>query len=178
MPLYLPARWSEHLVVLDNTALSSCVAPGTMDPFDTHSNASSRLTSPASRSPSPPSEFRFQPYPTPLSSDQSSQESSPAPDDMSSKRSLEEQDDSKPAKKRKMSQPKPRGTEHLHLESAKLKDSEKEQLDKLLKILYKKRKIVVVAGAGISVSAGSMSLMLPLPGIPILKFPSPGLSLI
>jgi NAD-dependent histone deacetylase SIR2 len=79
---------------------------------------------------------------------------------MSSKRSLGGQDDSQPAKKRKMSQPKPRITEHLHLETAKLKESEKEQLEKLLKVIYKKRKIVVVAGAGISVSAGSKSLKL------------------
>ena len=57
-----------------------------------------------------------------------------------------------------MSEPKPRTTEYLNLQSEILKDGEKEQLDKLLKVLYKKRKIVVVAGAGISVSAGSTSL--------------------
>jgi NAD-dependent histone deacetylase SIR2 len=33
--------------------------------------------------------------------------------------------------------------------------SQKPQLDRLLKVLHKKRKIVVIAGAGISVSAGS-----------------------
>lgn len=79
---------------------------------------------------------------------------------MSSKRSLEEQDDSQPTKKRKMSQPKPRTTQHLNLESEVLEADEKAQLDKLLKVLYKKRKIVVVAGAGISVSAGSKSPLL------------------
>jgi len=128
----------------------------TMDPFDTLSDASSRLTSPASRSPTPPSELDRL-YPSPPSSGQSSQESSPAPDDMRTKRSRDDTDDSQPTKKRKMSEPKPRTTEHLDLQSKILKDSEKEQLDKLLKVLHKKRKIVVVAGAGISVSAGSMS---------------------
>jgi len=76
---------------------------------------------------------------------------------MRTKRSRDDTDDSQPTKKRKMSEPKPRTTEHLDLQSKILKDSEKEQLDKLLKVLHKKRKIVVVAGAGISVSAGSMS---------------------
>jgi NAD-dependent histone deacetylase SIR2 len=84
-------------------------------------------------------------------------ESSPAPDHISSKRSLEEDADGKPAKRRKLSQPKPRTTQYLDLRSEELETSQKEQLDRLLKVLFKKRKIVVVAGAGISVSAGSRS---------------------
>jgi len=125
--------------------------------------ASSRLTSPASRSPTPPSEL-LRLYPTPPSSDQSSMESSPVPDHVSSKRSLEENAHGKPAKRRKLSQPKPRTTHHLDLQSEELESGQKDQLDRLLKVLYKKRKIVVVAGAGISVSAGSKpsSLRLPL----------------
>ena len=125
-----------------------------MDLYDTLSDgASSRLTSPASRSPTPPSEL----YPTPPSSDQSSMESSPVPDDVSVRRSLEDDADGKPAKRRKLSQPKPRTTHHLDLQSEQLETGQKEQLSKLLKVLHKKRKIVVVAGAGISVSAGGKS---------------------
>jgi len=133
------------------------VAPDIMDLYDTLSDgASSRLTSPASRSPTPPSELLGL-YPTPPSSDPSSMESSPAPDDVSSKRSLEDDANGKPAKRRKLSQPKPRTTDHLDLQSGEAETSQKEQFGKLLKVLYKKRKIVVVAGAGISVSAGSRS---------------------
>jgi NAD-dependent histone deacetylase SIR2 len=84
-------------------------------------------------------------------------ENSPAPDHISSKRSLEEDADGKPAKRRKLRQPKPRTTHHLNLQSDELDAGQKEQLDRLLKVLYKRRKIVVVAGAGISVSAGSKS---------------------
>ncbi len=62
-----------------------------------------------------------------------------------------------PAKKRKIAEPKPRTTEYLDLTSLaeEYASSQKNQLDILLKVLRKRRKIVVVAGAGISVSAGS-----------------------
>jgi len=62
-----------------------------------------------------------------------------------------------PAKKRKIAEPKPRTTEYLDLTSLseEYAPSQKNQLDLLLKVLRKRRKIVVVAGAGISVSAGS-----------------------
>ncbi|PQE25759.1 hypothetical protein CJF30_00000475 [Rutstroemia sp. NJR-2017a BBW] len=64
-----------------------------------------------------------------------------------------------PAKKRKISEPKPRTTEYLDLrrlgsgtdEEIKHQD---EQLKRLVSVLQHKRKIVVIAGAGISVSAG------------------------
>jgi NAD+-dependent protein deacetylase SIR2 len=62
-----------------------------------------------------------------------------------------------PAKKRRISSdPKPRTTQYLDLaaDSATFEADQKEQYDKLLKVLSKSRKIVVVAGAGISVSAG------------------------
>ena len=71
---------------------------------------------------------------------------------------MDSRDDTPPAKRRRTSyEPKPRTTEHLSLpeDLAELNPADKEQLDKLLKVLHKKRKIVVVAGAGISVSAGS-----------------------
>jgi len=74
------------------------------------------------------------------------------------KRSLDEDADGKPAKRRTLSQQKPRTTHHLDLQANELDGDQKEQLDRLVKVLYKKRKIVVVAGAGISVSAGSKRL--------------------
>lgn len=64
-----------------------------------------------------------------------------------------------PAKKRKITQPKPRTTEYLDLQTLceSLEDNTSDdcaQLERLLKVLRKKKKIVVIAGAGISVSAG------------------------
>lgn len=58
----------------------------------------------------------------------------------------------------------PRETRYLDLEELGAKGAaalpkEQEQLDRLVKCLRKKRKIVVVAGAGISVSAGSMEAL-------------------
>ncbi|KAI9775661.1 MAG: hypothetical protein M1839_000986 [Geoglossum umbratile] len=117
------------------------------------SGMSSPLSSAPSLSPAPP-DF----YPSPSSSSQellrtSSQESLslPAP--------VPPADECPPAKKRKIAEPKPRTTAYLDLrpESAGaggVDDSQKPQLDLLLKVLRKKRKIVVIAGAGISVSAG------------------------
>lgn len=65
-----------------------------------------------------------------------------------------------PAKRRRIAQArKPRTTEQLDLDN---RDEEAEaQLDRLLNVLRRKKKIVVVAGAGISVSAGSMSFFSP-----------------
>ena len=69
-----------------------------------------------------------------------------------------------PTKKRRVKKPEGRTTRYLDLRSGSLGTSEGReassveeqlQLDRLLKVLRNKRKIVVVAGAGISVSAGS-----------------------
>jgi NAD-dependent histone deacetylase SIR2 len=66
-----------------------------------------------------------------------------------------------PPKKRKLNQPKERTTEYLDLNSFDEKSNPDRiaqddiQLQRLLKVLRTKRKIVVIAGAGISVSAGS-----------------------
>ena len=71
-----------------------------------------------------------------------------------------------PAKKRKLAQPKERTTEYLDLHTLdESSDPEKlanddMQLQRLLKVLRTKRKIVVIAGAGISVSAGSKEIAL------------------
>lgn len=60
-----------------------------------------------------------------------------------------------PAKRRKVAERKPRSTEHLDLDNRD--EAGEAQLDRLLSVLRRKKKIVVVAGAGISVSAGSRS---------------------
>ncbi len=67
-----------------------------------------------------------------------------------------------PAKRRRIQPPKqptkqptkqPRTTAYLDLDDVDSVDED--QLDRLLAVLRRKKKIVVVAGAGISVSAGS-----------------------
>ncbi|KAL1607682.1 hypothetical protein SLS60_002617 [Paraconiothyrium brasiliense] len=91
-------------------------------------------------------------YPSPSSSNRSSAKASPAPENMPSPPSSNDDDD-RPRKKRKVEDPKERTTKRLDLRRD-LTDEDKPQLDRLLKTLHKKRKIVVIAGAGISVSAG------------------------
>lgn len=58
-----------------------------------------------------------------------------------------------PAKRRRVAERKPRCTEHLDLDNRD--EAGEAQLDRLLMVLRRKKKIVVVAGAGMSVSAGS-----------------------
>lgn len=74
-----------------------------------------------------------------------------------------------PAKKRRTVEPKPRTTQHLDLGpfSHYPAIDQKAQLDLLMKVLRKRRKIVVIAGAGISVSAGSKCRILVLQ-VPVL----------
>ncbi|KAF2813392.1 DHS-like NAD/FAD-binding domain-containing protein [Mytilinidion resinicola] len=117
---------------------------------------SSPVSSVPSRSPSPPTEFCYsaRSYPSPSASQQSSAEASPAPDPMTTAAPSGDDDGPPPAKRRKISEPKPRTTERLDLRYGEVSDAEKPQLERLLKVLHKKRKIVVIAGAGISVSAG------------------------
>ncbi|KFY27598.1 hypothetical protein V493_03405, partial [Pseudogymnoascus sp. VKM F-4281 (FW-2241)] len=105
-----------------------------------------------SRSPTPPYE-----YPSPRSSQPSGSRSSSTARDMQDGGA----DEQPPAKKRKLNQPKERTTEYLDLHTMDDESSEPEklahddlQLQRLLKVLRTKRKIVVIAGAGISVSAG------------------------
>jgi NAD-dependent histone deacetylase SIR2 len=90
-------------------------------------------------------------YPSPTSSKRSSATGSPAPDNMTPPPSND--DDDRPRKKRKITDPKERTTARLDLRREPT-PADKPQLDRLLKTLHKKRKIVVIAGAGISVSAG------------------------
>lgn len=119
------------------------------------SDLSSRLSSPASETPSPPPELRPEvAYPSPPRSTESSQSGSPVPDGMDS-RNTSDQDGPPPAKRRRISERKPRTTEYLDLRSGHVKPGQESQLDRLLHTIHKRQKIVVVAGAGISVSAGS-----------------------
>ncbi|ORY09093.1 DHS-like NAD/FAD-binding domain-containing protein [Clohesyomyces aquaticus] len=128
------------------------------------SSAPSDPSSPASdlsmlsRSPSPPPELASFPplrsYPSPSSSQRSSANASPAPDNMASTPPSGHDSGPPPRKKRKLADPKPRTTEQLDLRTGDVAESERPQLERLLKVLHKKRKIVVIAGAGISVSAG------------------------
>jgi NAD-dependent histone deacetylase SIR2 len=101
---------------------------------------------------SPPPQCALQSLPSPSSSRRSSAKTSPAPEDMPSPPSSND-DDPPPAKRRKLTDPKERTTEYLDL-TTDITDEEKPQLQRLLNVLHKKRKIVVIAGAGISVSAG------------------------
>ncbi|KAF2002792.1 DHS-like NAD/FAD-binding domain-containing protein [Amniculicola lignicola CBS 123094] len=109
-------------------------------------------------SPSPPPEFAVlrlprQSYPSPSSSQRSSAKTSPAPDMIASTPASSD-DSSQPRKKRKLADPKERKMERLDLSTGDVSEDQQPQLDRLMKVLQKKRKIVVIAGAGISVSAG------------------------
>ncbi|KAF1930672.1 DHS-like NAD/FAD-binding domain-containing protein [Didymella exigua CBS 183.55] len=136
-----------------------------MASFTFNAGPSSPLTDPPSdceseltvltRSPSPPPGFRVRSLPSPSSSRRSSAKTSPAPEDMPSPPSSCDED-VRPAKRRKLSpttDASGRTTHYLDL-TQDVADEDKPQLQRLLNVLHKKRKIVVIAGAGISVSAG------------------------
>jgi NAD-dependent histone deacetylase SIR2 len=107
-----------------------------------------------SKSPTPPCD-----YPSPSSSRLSESRASSKSRDVP----LMSIDGPPPAKKRKLMEPKVRTTERLDLcaiddkyaAAEEEKTREEFQLERLLKALRTKQKIVVIAGAGISVSAGS-----------------------
>lgn len=129
---------------------------GRSDEYD--SDNSSRLSSPASATPSPPPEYRPQlAYPSPPRSQDCSQTGSPSPDGMDSSTNPDEP----PRKRRRISERQPRTTEHVDLRSEELSEEDKLQLARVLDVLHKRQKIVVIAGAGISVSAGSMFVLTP-----------------
>ncbi|SLM40988.1 Sirtuin family, catalytic core small domain [Lasallia pustulata] len=112
---------------------------------DSISDLSSDLSSLGSLSP-PPMD-----YPSPVSSQD--YDSNVAASQPSQPRGC---DGPPPAKKRRTVEPKPRTTEHLDLSQLPHCPAidQEAQVDLLLKVLRKRRKIVVIAGAGISVSAG------------------------
>lgn len=112
-----------------------------------------------SRSPTPPSEAdrsfsKRQAYMSPSSSRRTSAKTSPAPEDMPSPPPSSNDDEARPRKRRKLTDPKDRTAERLDLTKADIDEDQQPQLQRLLNVLHKKRKIVVIAGAGISVSAG------------------------
>ncbi|KAF4556923.1 Sir2-like protein 4 [Elsinoe fawcettii] len=90
----------------------------------------------------------------PASHDSSSDAESPCPNGMDSTIRVSNNDGPPPAKRRRISDRKERTTEYLDLRQDPVREDDQEQLDRLVKTLHKRRKIVVVAGAGISVSAG------------------------
>ncbi|KAE8150073.1 DHS-like NAD/FAD-binding domain-containing protein [Aspergillus avenaceus] len=99
----------------------------------------SELSSPPA-SPTPPPGF----YPSPPPS-QEADESTRSQD----------RDELPPRKKRRVTAPKERRTQHLDLSAAGLSYAEQQaQIDLLTKTIRRHRKIVVIAGAGISTSAG------------------------
>ncbi|KAF2223154.1 DHS-like NAD/FAD-binding domain-containing protein [Elsinoe ampelina] len=104
---------------------------------------------------SPPPEFPpLHLPPSPPASQDSSDAESPCPDGMDSTIRVSNKDGPPPAKKRRISERKERTTEYLDIRHDPVEEDEQEHLDRLIKTLHKRRKIVVVAGAGISVSAG------------------------
>jgi len=91
-----------------------------------------------------------------MSSQRSSHKGSPFPDSTEETIDASQREDGlPPAKRRKVAEAKDRTTQYLDLRPEEEQEDAQVQLDKLLKVLHKKRKIVVIAGAGISVSAGS-----------------------
>jgi NAD-dependent histone deacetylase SIR2 len=122
------------------------------------SDVSDSEVSMLSRSPSPPSETEQSfakrlSYLSPSSSRRSSVRASPAPQGPMSPPSSND-DDARPRKRRKLTDPKERTAERLDLSGTEVSEDQQPQLQRLLNVLHKKRKIVVIAGAGISVSAG------------------------
>ena len=121
--------------------------PASMDD-DSLTDLSSELSSVRSLSP-------MIDYPSPISSQD--YENGLSRSQESTLKRAREEEKLPPPKKRKTVQPKPRTTEHLNLKipwQSRAIDQQS-QLDLLLKVLRKRRKVVVIAGAGISVSAGS-----------------------
>lgn len=91
---------------------------------------------------------------SPSSSRRSSAKTTPAPEDIPSPPCSSNDDNPRPAKRRKTLEPKERTAEYLDLSQPEVPPHHLPQLQRLLTVLHKKRKIVVIAGAGISVSAG------------------------
>ncbi|EUC28920.1 hypothetical protein COCCADRAFT_40630 [Bipolaris zeicola 26-R-13] len=111
-----------------------------------------------SRSPTPPPELTTlahrRAYMSPSSSQRSSAKTTPVPEDMPSPPCSSNDDNPRPPKRRKTMEPKERTAEYLDLSKPDVPLEHLPQLQRLLTVLHKKRKIVVIAGAGISVSAG------------------------
>lgn len=81
----------------------------------------------------------------------------PSPDTTPRKRASPNAKTDSPAKRRRVTETMPRETKYLDLYEENLDTPNTDELERLVKALRTKKKIVVVAGAGISVSAGSES---------------------
>ena len=139
---YLPATTRVHAPVV-----SDCESD-----LSTLTDLSSELSSAPS---SPKLSLLFtESYPTPDCSQTQSTYSSSSEQGCRKRRRTD--DEFPPVKKRKTAEPKERITVHIDLKSASrtLATEQSSQVELLLKVLRKRRKIIVVAGAGISTSAG------------------------
>ena len=125
-----------------------------MDSDSSLTDLSSELSSIGSLSPVPD-------YPTPDSSQE--QEAFESGSIKLSRKRGSDNEELPALKKRKKAEPKPRTTQPLNLarDVDKVSVDQAHELERLLQVLRKRRKIVVIAGAGISVSAGSKSLTVP-----------------
>jgi NAD-dependent histone deacetylase SIR2 len=134
---------------MEDNITSSVNTPPTMDSDSSLTELSSDLSSVGSLSP-------VLGYPSP----DPSQDVDPTDDlsETTSKKHRLGEGEEPSKKKRKRPEPKPRTTQRLDLmaDAAVSPSEQSSQLELLLKVLRKRRKIVVIAGAGISVSAGSM----------------------
>ncbi|KAF1817518.1 DHS-like NAD/FAD-binding domain-containing protein [Eremomyces bilateralis CBS 781.70] len=114
--------------------------------------SSSPLSSLASRSPSPPPDYSFHHYLSPMSSQQSSNRGSPTP--RITNPTTTDAEGPPPPKRRRVAGPKIRETLRLDLSVTPTPDGQDKPIEALMKLLHGKKKVVVIAGAGISVSAG------------------------
>lgn len=127
-----------------------------MPTCESDSSALTDLSSELSSAPASPKFPTLYPtsYPTPNSSQSQSTYSSSSEQDSRKRR---RKDDGDPPRKRKRTvEPKDRKTEYLDVRLDPLQPTieRSPELETLLKVLRKKKKIVVVAGAGISTAAG------------------------
>ena len=140
--------------------MSMCVATMDSSSDSLTDLSSSDLSSIGSRSPTPPP---FLSYPSPQPSQNCEPEGSSDQQQTTSRKRSRNASDDPERKKRKVEGAKPRMTERLDLHGPRDADApdQSAQLDRLLQMLRKRRKIVVIAGAGISTSAGSEHLRPP-----------------
>ncbi|KAL9604465.1 MAG: hypothetical protein Q9219_000430 [cf. Caloplaca sp. 3 TL-2023] len=122
-------------------------------PISSLTDLSSDLSSIGSLSPPPPPPQPFD-YPSPQSSQDRNLSDSGS--QHAYHKRPRESDEHTSVRKRRKAEPKPRKTDYLDLQAqhGNFSSDQQPQLDTLLKVLRKRKKIVVIAGAGISVSAG------------------------
>lgn len=131
--------------------------------------SSSPLSRLASQSPEPPFDYQYPSPPSEILTEPTtpskSRDTSLGLEGASETGAREERDGPPPAKRRKVTIPKPRTTEILDINrfygefcEGSGQSDEDVQAARLIRALRNKKKIVVIAGAGISVEAGSRCL--------------------